>query len=127
VPKKEFIVDGEKFSTLTEAANVFSSSLGFIAPWNGNLDAFNDMISGGFRTPDEGFILVWRHSKLSQERLGHNETLHWLENNVKRCHPSNIPKVKERIIAVKRGEGETLFDTLVEIIRGHKEIELRLE
>ena len=125
--KKEFIVDGEKFSTLTEAANVFSDSLGFIDPWNGNLDAFNDMLSGGFGTPDEGFMLIWRHSDLSRERLGFIETLRWLEERVQNCHPSNVSNFKQRIAAAKQNKGETLFDMLVKIIRGHKNIELRMQ
>ena len=127
MPKKEFIVDGEKFSTLAEAATVFSSSLGFVSPWNENLDAFNDMLHGGFGTPDEGFVLIWRHSDLSRERLGFIETLRWLEEHIKSCHPSNVQTFKQRIAAAKENEGETLFDKLVEIIRGHKNIKLRLE
>ena len=127
MPKKEFIVDGEKFSTLAEAAIVFSSSLGFVIPWNGGLDAFNDFLHGGLGTPDEGFVLIWRRSDLSRERLGFKETLCWLEKGLKRGHPSNVQYFKDRIAAAKQNEGETLFDTLVEIIRGHKDIELRLE
>jgi RNAse (barnase) inhibitor barstar len=127
VPKKEFIVDGGKFNTLTEAANVFSGSLGFTDSWKGNLDAFNDMLSGGFGTPDEGFVLIWHRSDLSRERLGFKETLRWLEERVKSCHPSNAQNCKQRIAAATENKGETLFDKLVEIIRGHKDIELRLE
>ena len=125
--KKVFIVDGSKFSTLTEATAILNDALGLDGAWNGNLDALNDILSGGFGTPDEGFVLVWRNSALSRDRLGHSETLRWLQRTVRECHQLNIPNVRQRIAAAEQGKGETLFDALVEIICGHEEIELRLE
>ncbi len=46
-----------------------------------------------------------------------------------------MPHLRERLAAARRGRGETLFDTLVEIIRAHGDgggeaddgVELRLE
>ncbi|HEY7372734.1 MAG TPA: barstar family protein [Polyangia bacterium] len=38
--------------------------------WRGNLDAFNDILRGGFGTPDGGFVLVWQDHATSQHRLG---------------------------------------------------------
>ncbi len=125
--KRVYVVDGSRFGTLAEAAAEFTQVLGLTIPWNGNLDAFNDFLRGGFGTPDEGFVLVWRHSEISREQLGYGETIRWLEDRVYRCHPSNVTSFQERIAAARRGEGETLFDTLVEIVRGHGDIELRLE
>ena len=126
-PRKVYLVDGGRFSTLAETAAEFTRVLGLTMPWNGNLDAFNDFLRGGFGTPDEGFVLIWRHSDISRERLGYSETLRWLEERVQHCHPSNVASVQERIASARRNEGETLFDTLVEIIRDHDDIELRLE
>jgi RNAse (barnase) inhibitor barstar len=77
--KKVYAVDGSRFSTLDECAAEFTRALGLTMPWNGNLDAFNDFLRGGFGTPDEGFILIWQHSDLSRQRLGYGETLRWLE------------------------------------------------
>lgn len=126
-PKKVYVVDGTRFSTLVETAAEFTRILGLTMPWNGNLDAFNDFLRGGFGTPDQGFILVWQHSDVSRQRLGYDETLRWLEERVKQCHASNVAHFQERIIAARRQEGETLFDILVSIIRGHQNIELKLE
>jgi len=125
--KKVYVVDGSRFSTLPEAAVEFTQALGLVEPWNGNLDAFNDFLRGGYGTPDDGFVLIWKHTDLSRERLGYGETLRWLEERVHRCHPSNVAHIQQRIAAAQRNEGETLFDTLVDIIRGHEDIELRLE
>ena len=125
--KKVYAVDGARFSTLAECAAEFTRVLGLTMPWDGNLDAFNDFLRGGFGTPDEGFVLVWQHSDLSRQRLGYGETLPWLEERIHHCHPSNVAHFQERIAAARRQEGETLFDTLVATVRDHQDIELRLE
>jgi hypothetical protein len=125
--KKVYVVDGSRFSTLAECSAEFTRVLGLTMPWNGNLDAFNDFLRGGFGTPDEGFVLTWQHSDISRQRLGYGETLHWLEERVHDCHPSNVTRFQERIVAARRQAGETLFDTLVAIVRDHEDIELRLE
>lgn len=125
--KKIYVVDGNRCSTLAETATEFTSVLGLTMPWTGNLDAFNDFLNGGFGTPDEGFVLVWQKSDISRLRLGYGETLRWLEDRVQHCHPSNVASFRDRIESARFGKGVTLFDTLVEIIRDHDDIELRLE
>lgn len=125
--KRVYAVDGSRFSTLAECAAEFTRVLGLTMPWNGNLDALNDVLRGGFGTPDEGFVLIWQHAGLSRQRLGYCETLRWLEERVDHCHPSNLAHFHERIAAARRQEGETLFDMLVEIVRDHEDIELRLD
>jgi hypothetical protein len=125
--RKTFVIDGISFATLAEAAVEFTRALGFTMPWHGNLDTFNDFLRGGFGTPDDGFVLIWRNSEISRERLGYDETLRWLEERVHGCYPSNVAHFQNRILAARRKEGETLFDTLVKIIRDHDDIELRLE
>jgi hypothetical protein len=126
-PRKTFVIDGIRFATLAEGAAEFTRALELTMPWNGNLDAFNDFLNGGFGTPDDGFVLIWRNSEISRERLRYAETLRWLEERVHNCHPSNVAHFQDRILAAQRREGETLFDTLVAIIRDHDDIELRLE
>lgn len=123
----DYVVDGSEFRTLTEAAKHFTARLGLLTPWNGNLDALDDILSGGFGTPDEGFILTWRHSETSRQRLGYPATVAWLEDCCKTCHPSNVPNMRVRLADAQKCEGQTLFDILVEIIGGHEEIVLRLE
>jgi hypothetical protein len=125
--KREYAVDGGRFDTLDQAAEEFTRALGLTMPWHGNLDAFNDFLRGGFGTPDEGFVLIWRSSALSRERLGYGEIIKRFEERVRNCHPTNVPIMQERLASARRGEGQTLFDMLVEIIRYHKDIELRLE
>jgi hypothetical protein len=87
--------------------------------WQSNLDAFNDILRGGFGTPDEGFRLVWEYSDLSRERLGHVETARQLEFWLQCCHPSNRNSVAAQLQDAKAGKRPTIFEWLVEIIQDH--------
>jgi hypothetical protein len=135
MPRKEYVVDGTRFGTLQDAAAEFTRVLGLTMPWRGNLDAFNDFLRGGFGTPDDGFVLIWRHSAISRERLGYGETIKWLEERVQNCHPTNVPFMQQRLAEAQRSKGQTLFDMVVEIIRVHgpggeeaeDQVDLRLE
>jgi hypothetical protein len=92
--------------------------------WGENLDAFNDVLRGGFGTPDEGFVLVWRNSDISRSKLGHEAMARKLEERLTRYRSS---AAEAELAAARRGEGETVFDLLVEIIQGHPEVELVLK
>ena len=117
--KPTFIIDGSKFSSLQEFAEHFSKVVLNGYPWRGNLDAFNDVLRGGFGSPEGGFILQWDNATLSRERLGHAETAKWFEEHLETCHPANIPHLQQRLAEARQGQGETLFDVIIEIIRHH--------
>jgi RNAse (barnase) inhibitor barstar len=127
--KKVYEIDGSNSSNLDEFAANFTDKLNLEIDWRGNLDAFNDILHGGFGTPDEGFILVWKNSELSRHSLGYPETIKWLEERIQNCHPSNVEHFKQRLELAQQNKGKTIFDTLIEIISSddHKDIELRLE
>ena len=96
------------------------------AHWGRNLDAFRDILCGGWGTPDEGFILVWKNSNLSREILGYPETVRQLERRLQICHPTAREITRSKIELAKQNKGATVFDWLVEIIRGEESVELRL-
>ncbi|MBG0567328.1 barstar family protein [Actinoplanes aureus] len=112
------VVDGACFADLDGFAREFSKLLRHHT-WNGNLDAFNDILHGGFGTPETRWVFRWAHSELSRTALGHDATVRWLEQILRTCHPSNRASVEARISEARRGEGQTLFDMIVEIIRDH--------
>ncbi|HEY1686384.1 MAG TPA: barstar family protein [Tepidisphaeraceae bacterium] len=118
-PKPTYEIDGKRFSTL----GGFYDEIGHVlipeAEWGHNLHAFNDILRGGFGTPDGGFVLRWLNSTISRERLGYPETVIQLEKRLQRCHPSNRSSVASDLEQAKRGEGATVFDWLVEIINVH--------
>jgi RNAse (barnase) inhibitor barstar len=116
--KPVFQIDGDRFSSLEEFFDEVGAALS-TAAWGRNLDAFNDVLRGGFGTPEGGFILRWLHSSRSRDALGYRATVDYLERKLQRCHPANIPMVTSELEAARRGEGQTVFDILVEIIRIH--------
>ena len=113
-------IDGRAFDDLPGFYDEVSRKL--VAPgqvWGRNLDALNDVLRGGFGTPEGGFVLCWRHSLRSRECLGQSSMVRHLEAVLSRCHPSNVPAVRERLEVARRGEGPSLFDELVSIFRRH--------
>ena len=68
--KPEFIIDGFSFSDREGFAAQFTELVLTNFKWNGNYDAFNDILRGGCGTPDGGFVLRWKNSNESLKRLG---------------------------------------------------------
>jgi RNAse (barnase) inhibitor barstar len=114
-------IDGAQFNDLEGFWRHVSERLIPGSDWGQNLDAFNDILRGGFGTPEGDFRLKWLNSDRSRQVLGMAETIRFLEQKLERCHPSNIDSVKSDIEAARRSEGQTLFDMLVDILRAHGE------
>jgi hypothetical protein len=112
-------LDGARITTLESFVDEVSRVLVPGAEWGRNLDAFNDVLRGGFGTPEGGFVLVWRDHHLSRERLGYAETVRQLEQTLARCHPTNRAHVERALDAARRGSGPTVFDRLVRLISAH--------
>jgi RNAse (barnase) inhibitor barstar len=89
------------FTTLTEFYDEVENKLTKGLDWKigRNLDAFNDVLGGGFGIHDynDSLIVRWVNSDKSKKDLGQSET------------------------------GETLFDIIIDIILEHKHIELIIE
>jgi RNAse (barnase) inhibitor barstar len=117
--KAVYEIDGRDFATLEKFYEVASKVLIPGAEWGYNLDAFNDILRGGFGTPDGGFVLRWVNSALSRERLGYPETVRQLERRLAHCHPANRENVAADLERARQGVGPTVFDCLVEIIGVH--------
>ena len=72
------VVDGSRFDDLDGFARELSGLLSGYT-WRGNLDALNDVLRGGYGTPDGGWVLRWVGSETSRTALGHPETARRLE------------------------------------------------
>jgi RNAse (barnase) inhibitor barstar len=68
--KRDYEIDGARFATLSGFYDEIERVLIPGARWGRNLDALNDILRGGFGTPEEGFILLWRNAQLSRQVLG---------------------------------------------------------
>ncbi|QDU23231.1 Barstar (barnase inhibitor) [Urbifossiella limnaea] len=117
--KEVYEIDGCEFATLQEFYEVVGRILIPGAEWGHNLDAFNDILRGGFGTPDGGFVLRWANSAVSRERLGYPDTVRQLERRLTRCHPTNRDLVGADLERARHSVGPTVFDWLVEIVEVH--------
>ncbi len=117
--KKSFEINGKNFSTLDEFFDEITRVLIPGTNWGRSLDAFNDILRGGFGTPQGGFVLHWKNSAESRQRLGIAETIRQLEHHLERCHPSNRAFVEHDLNLAHAGRGSTVFDWLIELIRAH--------
>ncbi len=115
----EYILDGRKVTSLETFYRQVSHVLIPGAVWGHNLDAFDDILRGGFGTPEKGFILRWVHSDASRDCLGYPETVRQLELRLRECHPQNCDRVQRELDEASSGVGPTVFDWLVEIISRH--------
>lgn len=67
---RRYVLDGDAFADL---GGFFAEVSRVMVPgraWGRNLDAFNDLLRGGFGTPEGGFVVVWQHAARSKARLG---------------------------------------------------------
>ena len=129
--RKTIVFDANRCSTLAsfyqEVENTFTKNLGWSI--GRNLDAFNDVLRGGFGVYDyeEPIQLIWLNSDKSRKDLGWAETVRYLTAKLTTCHPSNAASVKRDLALAESHIGQTLFETIVDIIQEHGHIELSLQ
>jgi RNAse (barnase) inhibitor barstar len=127
---RTIVLDGREIFDLSSFYDEIESKLTRDLGWDmgRNLDAFNDVLRGGFGVYeyDEPVRLVWEYSEESRADLGWKETVEYLQFQLGNCHPDNVPLVKEDLEKADRKEGVTLFDIIVDIIREHGHVELVL-
>ena len=129
--RKTILFDANRFSTLPslyqEVENTCTKDLGWSI--GRNLDAFNDVLRGGFGVYDyeESIQLIWLHSDKSRKDLGWAKTINYLTAKLITRHPSNAASVKRDLALAESHTGQTLFEILVEIIQAHEHIELCLK
>jgi RNAse (barnase) inhibitor barstar len=116
--KSNYTIDGTRIHSLETFYDEISRVLIPNQRWGRNLDAFNDILRGGFGTT-EGFTLTWSNAAESRTRLGYQETARQLELRLAQCHPDNRDKVRLQLADARAGIGPTVFDWLVEIIRNN--------
>ncbi|MDQ5886293.1 MAG: hypothetical protein QG628_690 [Patescibacteria group bacterium] len=124
--KRSYKLDGVCFVGYEQFLHKISELL-FNGAKISNLDAFNDMLSGGYGTPDDGFVLIWEKFLESKIALGYSETILWLEAGRPTVHVTAQADWDARIASAKRNQGQTLWMIFVDIITRHKDIELQIQ
>lgn len=128
--KKEIIIEGSRFNDVegfyTEVDKVFTKDLSWKT--GHNLDAFNDLLLGGFGVYEYGepITIIWENANKSKEDLGYNATVIHYESMLMKCHQTNIDNVKVLLESAKQEKGDTIFDIIIQIIKEHDEIEIML-
>lgn len=125
-------IDGANFSNLLEFYDEIERTMTKDLNWRigRNLDAFNDVLRGGFGVfEDESINLIWKNAEKSKIDLGYDETTKYYKRMLIKCHPQNRMLVDDKLSQTSMGVGETLFDMILGIIRDdeHDNIALILE
>lgn len=119
---KMTVINGSHFSNLE--AFYEEASLLFLKDedWKvGTLDGFDDILYGF-----QGEI-IWKDSRKSREDLGFDLTKQFYENKIRQGKPFNVTLIQQKLDDLISGNGQTLFEILIEIIESHKNIKLFLE
>lgn len=124
------VIHGGHFSSLRGFYEEVSTVLMKGADWKiGTLDGFDDILYGGFGVFEnkEEIEIIWKESKKSKEDLGLAATREFYENKIRQGKPFNIKLIQQKLNELEEGNGQTLFEIVVEIIESHKNITLTLE
>ena len=123
----EVQINGNNFSDLQGFYDVVEKNLTKGLDWKigRNLDAFNDVLRGGFGIHDyqQRIRLKWINVRKSELDFGYEATVERLNEILLNCHPSNTESVKEEIELAKSRQGPTLFQLITSIIENHEHID----
>ena len=118
--RHEIIIDGSHFNNIAGFYDEIERLLTKGLTWKigRNMDAFNDILRGGFGVHEygESLAIKWINFKKSKADFGYPATIAYYEQILLQCHPSNITFVQEKINAAKSRKGQTLLDIIVGII-----------
>jgi len=120
--KKMTVINGSHFSNLEgfyeEISELFMKDEGWKV---GTLDGFNDILYG------IDSDMIWKNSQKSKEDLGFEITKEFYENKIRIGKPFNVELIQQKLDELSDGNGQTLFEILIEIIESHKNITLILD
>lgn len=120
--KKMTVINGGHFSDLAGFYEEVSQLFMMDEDWNiGTLDGFDDVLYG----VETG--ITWKDSRKSKEDLGFDLTKEFYENKIMQGKPFNIRLIQQKLDELLSGNGQTLFEILIEIIESHKNITLVLD
>ncbi len=119
---KMTVINGSHFSNLEAFYEEVSLLFLKDEDWKvGTLDGFDDILYGY-----EGEI-IWKDSRKSKEDLGFDLTKQFYENKIRQGKPFNVTLIQQKLDDLINGNGQTLFEILIDIIELHKNIKLFLE
>ncbi|MDF2930984.1 MAG: ribonuclease inhibitor [Chryseobacterium sp.] len=124
------VINGSHFSNLEGFYEEVSNVLMKDVEWKvGTLDGFDDILYGGFGVfeNNEELEIVWKDSQKSKEDLGFDLTKEFYVNKIRQGKPFNVKLIQQKLDELIGGNGQTLFEILIEIIESHKKITIILD
>jgi len=126
--KKEIIIDGnliyDKKSLYAEINRQFMQE----ESWQlaESLDAFDDLLYGGFGAikENEEVRLVWLSFENNKDTFGLEFTRNFYKEKLDQPEDFDSKLVQRQLDEMERGEGQTYFEIIEEIISAHSNIEL---
>ena len=129
---KRIVLGGDRSDGLAKHFSMVRCSVAFATltwPASAGTSMRSTMSSlGGFGGFDEGEPIVpeWRNAAWSRRTLGHAALAAHLRTTAARADASHHARLAVEVALADRGEGPTLFDRIVGIIRRHLPITLVL-
>jgi hypothetical protein len=122
---KTFTIDARNVMSFDDF--IVAVNVGFLqhvnGEWNGNLDAFNDYLCW---PGEKEYRLELLGAEGCAQTLGHAAQATWLKGHLATCHPSSVPGMQAKLLQAEAGEGQTLFDVVLEIIGYYPHVHLVL-
>lgn len=120
--KKMTVINGSHFSNMEGFYEEVSQLFMKDENWKvGTLDGFNDILYG------VDTDIIWKNSQKSREDLGFDSTKEFYQNKIQIGKPFNVNLIQQKLDELIDGNGQTLFEILIEIIESHKNITLILD
>jgi RNAse (barnase) inhibitor barstar len=120
-------LQGSQFHDLEGFYQVFYQSIEWKEDWAPahNLDALNDVLYNCL--PKQTTNLIWENSQKSAADLGVESTQEFYRRKIEQGSPYNITWAKEQLDKLEAGNGQTLFEIILEIFRSHPSVNLVLK
>jgi RNAse (barnase) inhibitor barstar len=131
--RKTIIIDGNNISNLKTFYEEIDRILTKDLDWKTghNLDAFNDILRGGFGVAEykEPIILIWKNASKNKNDLGIKATKRFYKIKIcmNKYSLSNVQNWKGKLKQLFHKNGKTLFTIIVDIIKEHEHIEFKFE
>lgn len=120
--KKMTVINGSHFSNMEGFYEEVSQLFMKDENWKvGTLDGFDDILYG------VDTDIIWKNSQKSREDLDFDSTKEFYQNKIRIGKPFNVNLIQQKLDELIDGNGQTLFEILIEIIESHKNITLILD
>jgi RNAse (barnase) inhibitor barstar len=120
IMRRTIIFNADNFDDIETFYNEVDNTLTRNLNWktDHNLDAFNDLLRGGFGIHEYGepILIEWHNFSKSKIDFGYPATITHYKKILRYCHPTNISYIKEKLTLANKKQGLTLLDIIITII-----------